>query len=186
MLRRPDDHRRDVRGCAPCAIPAAEPDQDRHLMTVAARPASQRRSLSPPAVRPSMRALTSPPPQTRSERRASAHPGKERALRAARRQASDTPSLDRMAQPDQVLRRAPFALGPPLRRDMRRPVRRRPSRVRLSTPGSKLGSLVSAAGRRFPRASRACRTSPQASMISMAGLVIPQPPNPCGRARLSV
>ena len=42
VLRRPDDHRRDLRRRAPCAIAIAEPDQDRHLMIdVAALPASQ-------------------------------------------------------------------------------------------------------------------------------------------------
>ena len=51
LLRRPDDHRRDVRRAAPLALAVAEPDQDRHLMTVAAHPASHRRSPSPPAAR---------------------------------------------------------------------------------------------------------------------------------------
>ena len=46
MLRRPDDHNRYVRGRAPCAIAIANPDQNRHLMTVAAHLASQPRSLS--------------------------------------------------------------------------------------------------------------------------------------------
>jgi hypothetical protein len=36
MLRRPDDHHLYVRGRAPCAIAIANPDQNRHLMTVAA------------------------------------------------------------------------------------------------------------------------------------------------------
>ena len=43
LLRRPDDHRRNLRRRAPCALAIADPDQDRHLMTVAALPASQRR-----------------------------------------------------------------------------------------------------------------------------------------------
>ena len=51
MLRRPDDHRRDVRRAAPFAFAIAEPDQDRQLMTVAPHPASHRRSPSPPAAR---------------------------------------------------------------------------------------------------------------------------------------
>ena len=46
LLRRPDDHRRDVRRRAPGAPAVADPDQDRHLMTVAALPASQRRFSS--------------------------------------------------------------------------------------------------------------------------------------------
>ena len=49
MLRRPDDHRRDIRRRAARAVFIAEPDQDRHLMIdVALLSASQRRSLSPP------------------------------------------------------------------------------------------------------------------------------------------
>ena len=35
VLRRPHDHRRDVRRSAPWALTAAEPDQDRHLMIIA-------------------------------------------------------------------------------------------------------------------------------------------------------
>ena len=49
VLRRPDDHRRDVRRRAPGAA-ASKPDQDRHLMTVAAPLALQRlrsHSLAP-------------------------------------------------------------------------------------------------------------------------------------------
>ena len=33
VLRRPDDHRRNLRRRAPCALAIADPDQDRHLMT---------------------------------------------------------------------------------------------------------------------------------------------------------
>jgi len=51
LLRRPDDHRRDVRRAAPLALVVAEPDQDRQFMTVAPRSASHRRSPSPPAAR---------------------------------------------------------------------------------------------------------------------------------------
>ncbi len=46
VLRRPDDHRRNVRRRAPCAFFSADPDQDRHLMiAIAVLPGSQRRSL---------------------------------------------------------------------------------------------------------------------------------------------
>ncbi len=47
VLRRPDDHRRNVRRRAPCAFTSANPDQDRHLMIIAALPASNRLSPSP-------------------------------------------------------------------------------------------------------------------------------------------
>ena len=70
VLRRPDDHRRNLRRRAPCALAIADPDQDRHLMTVAALPASQRRFASPPAARRSRKAMSSRPPQTLSRRRA--------------------------------------------------------------------------------------------------------------------
>ncbi len=60
MLRRPDDHRRDIRRRAARAVFIAEPDQDRHLMIdVALLSASQRRSLSPPAARRSRKATSS-------------------------------------------------------------------------------------------------------------------------------
>ena len=59
-------------GPRPCAFAVAEPDQDRHLMTVAARPASQRRFPSPPAARRSRNATSSRPPHRLSSRRA--HP----------------------------------------------------------------------------------------------------------------
>ena len=68
VLRRPDDHRRDVRRPAPCAIAVAEPDQDRHLMTVATHPASHRRSLSPPAARRNTNAMSARCPQSSSDR----------------------------------------------------------------------------------------------------------------------
>ena len=51
LLRRPDDHRRDVRRAASLAFAVAEPDQDRQLMTVAPHPAAHRRSPPPPAAR---------------------------------------------------------------------------------------------------------------------------------------
>ena len=73
VLRRPDDHRRNVRRRAPCAFFSADPDQDRHLMiAIAVLPASQRRSASLPAARRSRRALSSQRPQTLSKR--PAHP----------------------------------------------------------------------------------------------------------------
>ena len=68
----PDDHRRDVRERAPCAVATAEPDQDRHLMTVAAHSASQRRFSSPPAARRSMTPLTSRRHRSSFDRRAGA------------------------------------------------------------------------------------------------------------------
>jgi hypothetical protein len=74
MLRRPDDHHRDVRGRAPCAVATAEPDQDRHLTTVTAHSASQRRSPSLSAAPRSTTALTSPRPKRRSKHRADAKP----------------------------------------------------------------------------------------------------------------
>ncbi len=74
MLRRPDDHHRYVRGRAPCAIAIANPDQNRHLMTVAAHLASQPRSLSLPAARRSTRALTSLRPKIRFDRCVNAKP----------------------------------------------------------------------------------------------------------------
>src|SRR6516162_1964723 len=43
LLRRANDHRRNVRRSAPRAIAIANPDRDRHLMIVAALPASQPR-----------------------------------------------------------------------------------------------------------------------------------------------
>src|SRR5271166_1064389 len=61
MLWRPDDRRRNVRGPAPRTLPTAKPDQDRHLMTVAAHPASQTRSRSLPTARRSRRPTSSRP-----------------------------------------------------------------------------------------------------------------------------
>src|SRR5271165_6631958 len=70
LLRRPDDHRRNLRRRAPCALAIADPDQDRHLMTVASLPPAQRRSPSPPTARWSRNAMSSKRPQTLSKRRA--------------------------------------------------------------------------------------------------------------------
>ncbi len=79
MLRRPDDHRRNVRRRAPCAFFTAEPDQDRHLMiAIAVLPASQHRSASVPAARRTRRALSSQRPPTFSKRRAHAGPSYDR------------------------------------------------------------------------------------------------------------
>src|SRR5208337_3233503 len=51
VLRRPDDHCRNLRRRAPRALAITDPDQDRHLMIVAALPAAQRRFSSPPTAR---------------------------------------------------------------------------------------------------------------------------------------
>jgi hypothetical protein len=59
VLRRPDDHRRHLPRAAPRAIAIPKPDQDRHLVTLAARPALQRRSLSLSAARRSRTAMSS-------------------------------------------------------------------------------------------------------------------------------
>ena len=64
--RRAPPSQRVRRGRAPCAIAIANPDQNRHLMTVAAHLASQPRSLSLPAARRSTRALTSSRPRSAS------------------------------------------------------------------------------------------------------------------------
>ena len=75
VLRRPDDHRRDVRRRTPRALAIANPHQDRHLMIViAVLPASQPRSASLPAAPRSRRALSSQRRRTPSERRAHAKP----------------------------------------------------------------------------------------------------------------
>ena len=75
VLRRPDDHRRDVRRRTPRALAIADPHQDRHLMIViAVLPASQPRSASLPAAPRSRRALSSQRRRTPSERRAHAKP----------------------------------------------------------------------------------------------------------------
>jgi hypothetical protein len=52
------------------ALVIADPDQDRHLMTIAALPAAQRRSSSSPTTRRSTNPMSSRPPQTLSSRRA--------------------------------------------------------------------------------------------------------------------
>jgi hypothetical protein len=69
-LWRPDDHRRNLRRRAPRALAIADPDQDRHLMTIVALPAAQRRSSSSPTTRRSTNPMSSRPPQTLSSRRA--------------------------------------------------------------------------------------------------------------------
>jgi hypothetical protein len=74
LLRRPDDHRRNIRRRAFFPLAIAEPDQDRHLMTVAALPATQRLSVSLLATRRNGPPLSSHRPQTLSRRRAHAGP----------------------------------------------------------------------------------------------------------------
>ncbi len=74
VLRRPDDHRRDLRRSAPWALSAAEPDQDRHLMIITAHPASHRRFSLPQAARRRRTALRSQDPHVLSKRRASLTP----------------------------------------------------------------------------------------------------------------
>ena len=64
LLRRQDDHRRNLRRHAPRTLTIADPDQDRHLMTAVTLPAAHRRFSSPPAARRSSKAMSSPPPQT--------------------------------------------------------------------------------------------------------------------------
>src|SRR6516165_4268957 len=75
-VRRPNDPCRNLRRRAPCAIGAAEPDQDRHLMTIVTHPAPHPPSPPPPAARRN----TSPmsprgrqSPSDRCERLAAAH-----------------------------------------------------------------------------------------------------------------
>ena len=70
LLWRPDDHRRNLRRRAPRALAIADPNQDRHIMTIAALPAAQRRSSSSPTTRRSTNPMSSRPPQTLSSRRA--------------------------------------------------------------------------------------------------------------------
>jgi hypothetical protein len=71
MLRRPDDHRREIRRRAARAVFIAEPDQDRHLMIgVALLSASQPGFFPPPAARRSRKALRSQAPHALYKRRA--------------------------------------------------------------------------------------------------------------------
>ena len=73
VLRRPDDHRRDVRRPTPWALSAAKPDQDRHLMiAIAVFAATQCRSRSPPAASLSRNATSSQGIQSCSRRHARA------------------------------------------------------------------------------------------------------------------
>ena len=106
LLRRPDDHRRDVRRPAPFAFPVAEPDQDRQLMTVAPLPASQRRSPPPPAARRNRKATPSRGRQSSSERRAHARPAHRRHRKRQRRRSRQ----ERCAPPaPEAARQAPSA-----------------------------------------------------------------------------
>jgi hypothetical protein len=78
VLRRPHDHRRDIRRRAPRALAIVDPDQDRHLMIDAALlSASQCRSPSLPAARRNIRALSSTARQSFSQRRAHARPSQD-------------------------------------------------------------------------------------------------------------
>ena len=54
-------------GARPARSPT-DPDQDRHLMTIATLPAAQPRFSSPPAARRSRNATSSRPPKTLSSR----------------------------------------------------------------------------------------------------------------------
>src|SRR5271166_1073420 len=78
VLRRPDDHCRNLRRRAPRALAITDPDQDRHLMIVAALPAAQRRFSSPPAARRSRKPMSSRGRQSSSDRRARARPAHTR------------------------------------------------------------------------------------------------------------
>jgi hypothetical protein len=79
MLRRSDDHRRDVPKPAPYALPSAEPHQDRHLMIdVALLAAPQCRSPSPPAARRSTNSMPSQGHQSSSDRHPCAKPAHSR------------------------------------------------------------------------------------------------------------
>ena len=78
VLRRPDDHRRNLRRRAPRALAFADPDQDRHLMTVAALPAAQPRFSSPPTARWSRKAMSSQGRRSSSKRRAHIRPSHPR------------------------------------------------------------------------------------------------------------
>jgi len=70
LLRRPDDHHRNLRRRTPCTFAVAEPDQDRHLMSDGSvLTPSQRRSPSTPANRRSRRDLPTRGPQTPAKRR---------------------------------------------------------------------------------------------------------------------
>ena len=70
VLRRPDDHHRNLRRRSPCATATAGPDQDRHLMIIAALSPSQRRFSSPPAARRSSKAMSPQGRQSFSKRSA--------------------------------------------------------------------------------------------------------------------
>ena len=69
VLRRPNDRRRDVRRAARLAVPVAEPDQDRQLMTAAGKLAAHRRSPSPPAASRNVSAMSVRGSQSPCDRR---------------------------------------------------------------------------------------------------------------------
>jgi hypothetical protein len=109
VLRRPHDHRRNVRWPAPRPVAIANLDQDRRLMSVAALTASQPRFPSPPP-RPSRRPMSSPGRPCSFDRHACARPAYPRdqtrspssvplaRLRATRRRA-DTPEPHAILKP---------------------------------------------------------------------------------------
>ena len=88
VLRRPNDHRRDVRRRAPRTVSTAKPDQDRHLMIdVVLLSASQRRFFPPPAARRSSKPLLAQDRESLSKRRARVRRSKDPPQR------SSSPSL---------------------------------------------------------------------------------------------
>ena len=110
LLRRPDDHHRNLRRRAPCAPAIAEPDQDRHLMTIMARswlPRSarlRRRRLSrrgrvgPQPVRDPVHAPTARYNQRRALRRTSSS-SRRPVVRSRPRRSKHRPALlDRRLQ----------------------------------------------------------------------------------------
>ena len=106
VLRRPDDRRRDLRRLALRAIATSEPDQDRHLMTVATHLASQRRSPQPPAARRNKSETSARGRQSSLDRR-------ERLAPAHRRHRKRPPSpLFRREHGDYPAAYAPLASGP--------------------------------------------------------------------------
>ena len=100
VLRRPDDHRRNLRRPAPCAIAIAEPDQDRHLMTVAALPASQRRIAFASSRAPEQeRDVLTTSAQSSPDRRAHARRPRILAIKNARRRPLPPTNTARLRPP---------------------------------------------------------------------------------------
>jgi hypothetical protein len=167
VLRRPDDHRRNLRRRAPCAFFSADPHQDRHLMTVAALPAAQLRSAPLPAASRTARVLPSQPPQTLSKRRAHPRPSYARDRKPS---SSSFPSMTRGATGPQSPTSAPSATPNPHRsRQPNRPPSsprfppdeafgRRPRvQTRASAKGRRPKPFSTADGRSRRRAVRAGR-----------------------------